>query len=260
MNGPILKNPWLRLTTAASAVLLASMALTAKASEAEMAVIQHLHASNQFGALLAHCESLDQTAKSGSATYKYVASACDYRVAGLAQARPDNPQMASAAAEALSRAQQRLADIVAPDAPVSELQAESLALLSGILGMRISNSPALGPFLGMKAGAAVDRAEAIAPHNPRVQLFKGIGKMFTPALFGGSKSEALASFDAAIAAFPATRRATDWGLDDAYIWRAILLKRMERPTEAQLSLRRALAVTPEHSWAVHLSAKQSAGK
>ncbi len=50
---------------------------------------------------------------------------------------------------------------------------------------------------GMAAAAALEKAKALNPENPRVYLLEGIDKFFTPEQFGGSKTEGKKLFEEA---------------------------------------------------------------
>lgn len=196
-------------------------------------------------ALQALCRELDQAASAGSdAEGRYVAAYCDYRVAHAG--KKDTASHEPAMNAALDRAEARLTALGAEAGPY---QAEALALLSSVYGLQIGLSPLKGFTLGPKAGKAIARAEALAPANPRVQLFKATGKLFTPALFGGDRAEAVRALDQAIAALPAGHSdAVNWGLEDAYVWRSIALSETD-PAAAKASLEQALAVAPDYGWA-----------
>ena len=116
--------------------------------------------------------------------------------------------------------------------------------------MEIATEPAKGATLGIKSGTTIAQAEKINPTNPRVLLIKGIGKLFTPPLFGGSREQAMASFEAAIAKLPPERfSAVNWGLDDAYVWRRIAQQHAGDTALARASFEQALVVAPNQQWA-----------
>lgn len=66
-----------------------------------------------------------------------------------------------------------------------------------------------GPLRYMKYGAAGSKAMSAAkkldPKNPRVHLLEAEEKLYTPAMFGGSKTEAKKLYEIAIARFDAFR-------------------------------------------------------
>lgn len=177
---------------------------------------------------------------------QYLAAYADYRLANAAQ-RERKPGLS---APALLRAQNLLEALSARQSP---WQADALALLSAVYGLRIGLDPSGNAALGMKSGAAIEQATRLAPDNARVQLFAGIAKLYTPAMYGGSALQAIAAFDLAIADAKASApSAANWGLDDAYLWRGIAQKTAGKLDAARASYRQALAVAPEHGWAAQL--------
>lgn len=180
----------------------------------------------------------------------YAAALADYRLANAGM--KDEKQYRYVIDAALDRAENLLEKLSRCD---TKYQAESLALLSSVYCTKIGISPIKGPVLGIKSGSAIAQAEKLAPDNPRVQLFKGLGKLYTPAIFGGDREGAMAAFNAAIAYLPKEQfSASNWGLDDAYIWRGIALKSAGRAAEARASFEQALAIAPESKWIKHLLA------
>ena len=213
---------------------------------AEMQNIQQLTWSADVPALKNVCRQFDAvTPVSADAQTRYVAAYCDYRVAYIGN---KNPSLYAADMEqALARSELRLQAL---SETANAYQAESLALLSSVYGMEIALTPSKGATLGAKADKAIAQAEALDGQNPRVQLFKGLGKLFTPVMYGGDKAVAINAFDLAIAALPAARSdAVNWGLEDAYIWRSIALRDSDM-NAAKHSLELALSIAPNHGWAL----------
>lgn len=129
--------------------------------------------------------------------------------------------------------------------------AEGYALLSGVYGLKIANSPMSGMLLGPRSGSAIDRAEGLEPDNPRVLLSRGIGKFNTPAMFGGSMKDAEAYLRRAIDRFTVespTKPFPAWGRFDAHVWLGqVLAKRGDRAA-AREEYRLALEVAPKSGW------------
>lgn len=200
----------------------------------------------QISQLLNHNSSAHQDAEAD-----YIAAYADYRIACVGQY--DVKANGQAINAALDRAEVRLLRLGNED---SSYRADALALLSSVYGMKIGMSPVKGPVLGIKAGSAAGQALKLAPNSGHVQLALGINKLFTPALFGGSTSEAMAAFDRAIVLLTDKHiEAGNWGLDDALIWKGIALQGQGDKDGARTSFTQALQVAPEHSWAKHLLAQ-----
>ena len=128
---------------------------------------------------------------------------------------------------------------------------ETYALLSGVMGQRIGRNPLRAITLGRQAGQAMDRAIELGPNDPRVWLLRGIGAIFSPAMFGGGLERAEEYLRRAIDLYPADRPARPnpaWGHDEAYTWMGIVHQRRKRPEEARAAFERALAIEPENGW------------
>jgi hypothetical protein len=54
---------------------------------------------------------------------------------------------------------------------------------------------------GPAATAALEKAKALDPQNPRIYLLEGQDKFYTPEQFGGSKTEAKALFEESLKKF-----------------------------------------------------------
>ena len=97
---------------------------------------------------------------------------------------------------------------------------EILTLKAMIMSGRIMADPA---SRGMKYGKAsaglLNEAVKLDSTNPRPILQQGYSKLYTPAMFGGSKKKAKELFEQAIKMFatfkPASEIAPIWGLDQA---------------------------------------------
>lgn len=132
-----------------------------------------------------------------------------------------------------------------------------LTLLAQVYGMQIGVSPMKGMTLGRKQHALIERAVAIDPDNAHALLVKGISDYNTPSMFGGNKSDALGTLDRAIKAFESTPDA-EWGVAEAWVWRALTLDAMERRGDAIEALNTALTLEPDYAWARFILASMEA--
>ncbi|NOT32781.1 MAG: hypothetical protein HOP12_01290 [Candidatus Eisenbacteria bacterium] len=150
--------------------------------------------------------------------------------------------------------------------------AENHALKSALLGFKIQfGGMALGMTLGPEMARLEERAETLAPANPRVLLLRGMMTLHRPAFIGGGAKKALPILEQAIAAFEAASatdaRTADWGRDDAHVWAGNAARKLDDPARAIAFYERALVVNPEMGWARKLldetrkssTAKGSAG-
>jgi tetratricopeptide (TPR) repeat protein len=129
--------------------------------------------------------------------------------------------------------------------------AEAFALLSGVYGAKIAHSPMRGILLGPRSNGAIENAVTLAPDNPRVLLSKGIGKFNTPAMFGGSDTEAESLIRRALGAFdtePIDKAWPNWGRFDAHAWLGQILANRGDKGGARAEYEKALAIAPKSGW------------
>lgn len=128
--------------------------------------------------------------------------------------------------------------------------AEVNALLAQVYGFKIALNPIKGIIYGSKSQAALEKAEKLAPKNPRVLLIKGIGAINTPPMFGGSKEVAFASFSESIAAYDEDVYSNYyWGHPEAYTWRGFLHSKQGEQSKAIADWKKALEIDPNYGWA-----------
>lgn len=129
--------------------------------------------------------------------------------------------------------------------------AESYALLSDINGNLIPLSGWWSTIvLGMRSGEYMKKALKMAPNSPRVWLLSGIGKIYTPKIYGGGLKPALQDLLKSIRLFETkpgpNSPLPDWGYDEAYLWKGIVLKKMNRQREAQTAFKKAILINPKN--------------
>jgi tetratricopeptide (TPR) repeat protein len=135
---------------------------------------------------------------------------------------------------------------------------ESHALLSSVYGMQIAVArvPMIdGMRLGPKSSAAMEKALAAGPNNPRVWVMKGIGAFNTPAMFGGGLDEAEQNLTRALSLFANDRPAPPlpaWGRADAHIWLGQVYARQGKIEAARAQYDSAQALQPANGWITHV--------
>ncbi len=129
--------------------------------------------------------------------------------------------------------------------------AESLALISAVEGARIAQNPDLGMTLGMKSSMQIDRAQRLAPSNPRVLVMSGLALYNTPPEYGGSIPDAEKKLTAALAAFakePASKPWPNWGRFDAHVWLGQARAHRGDKAGARAEYEAALVIAPQSDW------------
>jgi tetratricopeptide (TPR) repeat protein len=132
---------------------------------------------------------------------------------------------------------------------------ETYALRSSVLGQLIGSNPLRGMTLGPRSGSAMDRAIELGPRNPRVWMLRGVGAMFTPALFGGGIEKSEEYLRKAIAFFAEDRPAAPlpaWGHAEAYAWLGQVLHKQKRVDDARAAYAKSLELQPDNGWVKHV--------
>lgn len=130
---------------------------------------------------------------------------------------------------------------------------ETFALHASVLGQLIgtSRNPLDGMRMGPRSNSLMERAEALAPRNPRVWLLRGIGAMYTPGMFGGGLDKAESHLQRALALFEGDAPAAPlpaWGRAEVHAYLGQVLAKRGRRDEARAAYERALALQPDYGW------------
>lgn len=155
------------------------------------------------------------------------------------------------AEQALDAAQSTLEQLTA-----AQPQAESLALLSTVYGLKIGSNPLKGALYGPKSNKAITQAAELEPSNPRVSLMKAISAYHTPAAFGGSKQSAIELSSKAIELYAQPCQQICWGHAEAYTWRGLAKQELGDKAGAIADWTKASEVDPSYGWAKFLLAQQ----
>jgi len=135
---------------------------------------------------------------------------------------------------------------------LNENFSESFALLSSLLGRKISLSPFKAIVLGPRSGTAISKAMLLEPENPRVHFIAGINAYFTPRMFGGGKDKARHSLKKALQLFPEYQSPSplypDWGYPETYAWLGVFAIDADSLDRAESYFQKALEVDPDYSW------------
>jgi tetratricopeptide (TPR) repeat protein len=163
-------------------------------------------------------------------------------------------QQQDKAIEALAIATKQLIALV----EIDNQDNESWALLAQVYGLRIAYQPMKGSDFGPKSATALMKAQGISPNNPRVLLVQGVSKYNTPAMFGGSKHEALSALSKAIEQYANDQHSEfHWGYAEAYTWRGLTQLELGNKDAALADWTKAIEISPNYGWAKNLLQKNS---
>ena len=130
--------------------------------------------------------------------------------------------------------------------------AEAWALLNSVYGRQISLSPMKGMLLGRRSQRALDKAQELAPDNPRVVLTAAMSDFNTPGMWGGDKERAMEGFRRAAALFaveePADPLHPVWGHREVYAWIGLAHLDRDERDEAKAAFEKALEIDPDFGW------------
>jgi hypothetical protein len=138
---------------------------------------------------------------------------------------------------------------------------EGLALRSACLATPLAGGGMHLP--GHRPRKDVQRALALAPHNPRALLIDALGDYQLPPSLGGNQERALGEFRRAVAAFDTERAGAEglpgWGAAEAYMFLGQSLLAHNDAVGARDALERALLLAPDYAQARRLMAKIISG-
>lgn len=120
--------------------------------------------------------------------------------------------------------------------------AEYHRLLGNLCGQVIPANPLMGALkYGQCARDEINKAIAMDGNLAMAYVSQGVGNYYLPSAMGGGPDAAIKDFDHAIALNPQ--------LADAYLWKGIALRKLNRDAEARQALEKALQLDPERQWA-----------
>jgi len=110
---------------------------------------------------------------------------------------------------------------------------DEAALYSAALGLSITLKPWQAAFIAGDAEDALAYSLEISKEHAPTLMVKGIALHNTPSLLGGDKAKALEYFDKALTIYQQTEA---WGLEDAWLWKAKTLYKLDRIADAESTL------------------------
>ncbi|MEI6472848.1 MAG: hypothetical protein WCO20_09420 [Holophagaceae bacterium] len=144
-------------------------------------------------------------------------------------------------------------------------EAESQALVAGLLGLKIGFSPMSGITLSPQAMGLLDKAQAARPGNPRITLLRAIHVLHTPAFVGGGVKVALPLVEAAVRLAEAEAKPTDpwqpsWGLVESLGWLALAQVEAQQLPAAQQTVDRVFTLDPGNGFVTRMVLPRLQGK
>ena len=130
-----------------------------------------------------------------------------------------------------------------------EHESSAYALQAALYAYRISMSPLMAVFWGRKTMNLIDKAIETDPHNPSAWIEHGNAMFYAPAALGGSKEEAIKSYNRA--ADLLEKKMSDshrWLYLNTLVGLAKSYEETENNSMARLTYRRALDFEPEFKW------------
>lgn len=123
---------------------------------------------------------------------------------------------------------------------ISPNTSEYHRILGSLCGQIIPANVLAGLKYGRCALDEITKAIELDPKAAVNYLSRGVGNYYLPPSFGGGVELALKDFDKALA--------IDAKLADAYLWKGIALRKLNRNADAHQALEKALALNPNRIW------------
>lgn len=131
-------------------------------------------------------------------------------------------------------------------------ESEGKTLLAGIYMMKIASNPMAAVSLTSKIHSLLDEAQNNNSSNPRSYIIRGIMKLQTPAVFGGSNEDAAKNFAKAIQLFEKEDDVNPllphWGYLESLVWMGRTQEMLENYDAAKFSYQKVLNIEPEYGW------------
>ena len=128
--------------------------------------------------------------------------------------------------------------------------ARVLSLKGAFFGYQIMLDPLKAPSLGKKSMEANEKAMTLDPNEPQVWLEKANMDYYRPAIFGGSKRQAVPSYEKAVRLFEASPERTreNWVYLNCLAGLGIAYENTRKYSEAGRVYRKLLELEPSFKW------------
>lgn len=114
-------------------------------------------------------------------------------------------------------------------------------VLGALCAQVIPANPLMGLRYGRCAMTEVSRAVELEPKSADAWLSRGVGNFYLPESFGGGAELALKDIEKALQLDPSHA--------DAWLWKGIVLRKLNRNSEARQAIERSLKLNPARVWA-----------
>jgi tetratricopeptide (TPR) repeat protein len=215
------------------AILSASLAVAfAAAIPSELTSARNRQDLNALQSAISRMQSQQSGSKGLDAKYQLsVAYSYAAEVATEQRDKERAEQMASAGVE--------VAKELTTAAPSN---AEYHRMLGQLCGQVIPANPLMGALkFGRCARDEINQAIQLDGKLAMAYVSRGVGNYYLPPSFGGGPELALKDFDQAISLNP--------NLGDAYLWKGVALRKLNRNGEARQMLQKTLQLSPDRRWA-----------
>jgi tetratricopeptide (TPR) repeat protein len=172
----------------------------------------------------------------------YYIAYCDNQLVNLSMSKHDKSQVKKYANDGLDHLEDAVEE--KPDF------AEAYAMMSSLYGTKIAVMPWAAFWYGPKSGRLMEKAMALEPDNPRINLINGISMKFTPKQFGGGVASAKLYLNKAAELFITDSPKPiqpNWGHSDTYTWLGIIELEDGNKEGAKDHFEKALIINPNNS-------------
>ncbi|MFC2133076.1 tetratricopeptide repeat protein [Bacteroidota bacterium] len=132
------------------------------------------------------------------------------------------------------------------------LASEIKTLKAAIHMMKLADSPMSGRSLSPKIHSLLDEALIDNPGNPRAYLIRGIMAFNTPAMFGGSKEDAIKFLNTSQKLFETSVEkdsvSPSWGYNETFAWLGMAYTELRDYNSAKSIYENGLEVEPNFGW------------
>ena len=125
---------------------------------------------------------------------------------------------------------------------------EANALLSAILGLKISLSPMKGMLYGSKSSRAANKGVQLAPDNAFTNYIQGNNLFYTPSMFGGDVKKSITFLEKAASIYAQKEQLQNWEYMNTLVLLGQAYHTQKDYTKAKAVFETALEIAPNFGW------------